>query len=154
LFVGDVGWTRWEEVNAGAAGANFGWPFYEGGSGTSLINQGYANTPEGQAFFAESVSVTAPSYGLNHQADGINAIVMGDVVRGGAYGSEFEGDVFFNDLGQGIVRHGDVGPDGQVNNVKTFTTGSSVIVAISQGPYGSLYFVDLNDSTIGRWDLV
>jgi glucose/arabinose dehydrogenase len=24
IYVGDVGWTNWEEINAGAAGANFG----------------------------------------------------------------------------------------------------------------------------------
>lgn len=154
LFVGDVGWTRWEEVNSAGAGANFGWPFYEGGSGTNIVNQGYANTAEGQAFFADDVQVTASRYALSHQADGINAIVMGDVYRGSVYGSEYFGDVFFNDLGQGIVRHGDVGPNGEVTNVKTFTQGSSVIVAISQGPDGSLYFVDLNDNTVGRWDLV
>ncbi|TWT87772.1 Quinoprotein glucose dehydrogenase B precursor [Neorhodopirellula pilleata] len=154
LFVGDVGWTRWEEINAAGPGANFGWPFYEGGSGTSIVNQGYAATPEGQAFFANSVQVTSSQYALSHQADGINAIVMGDVYRGSVYGSEYFGDVFFNDLGQGIVRHADVGPNGEISNVKIFTTGSSVIVAISQGPDGSLYFVDLNDNTVGRWDLV
>ncbi|WP_430438324.1 DUF4347 domain-containing protein [Neorhodopirellula lusitana] len=154
LFVGDVGWTQWEEINSAGAGANFGWPFYEGGSGTSVINQGYANTAEGQAFFAQSVAVTASQYALNHQADGINAIVMGDVYRGTLYGSEYEGDVFFNDLGQGIVRHADVGPNGELTNVQTFTTGSSVVVAISQGPDGALYYVDLNDSTVARWELV
>ena len=30
IFFGDVGWNTWEEVNHGGAGANFGWPCYEG----------------------------------------------------------------------------------------------------------------------------
>ena len=31
VFVGDVGWGAWEEINVvKAAGANFGWPLYEG----------------------------------------------------------------------------------------------------------------------------
>jgi hypothetical protein len=31
IYLGDVGWTAWEEVNTGGSGANFGWPYYEGG---------------------------------------------------------------------------------------------------------------------------
>ena len=38
LYVGDVGWATWEEINAAGPGANFGWPFYEGGNGQSLVN--------------------------------------------------------------------------------------------------------------------
>ncbi|WP_431192304.1 DUF4347 domain-containing protein [Rhodopirellula bahusiensis] len=154
LFVGDVGWTKWEEINSAGAGANFGWPFYEGGSGTSLVNPGYASTPEGVAFFAENVVVTSSQYGLNHQADGINAIVMGDVYRGTLYGDDYTGDVFFNDLGQGIVRHGDVDATGAITNVQTFTTGAGAVVAISQGPDGALYYVDLDDGLVGRWEIV
>ncbi|MEM9645267.1 MAG: PQQ-dependent sugar dehydrogenase, partial [Planctomycetota bacterium] len=154
LFVGDVGWTKWEEINAAGPGANFGWPFYEGGSGTNLINDRYANTPEGQAFFAQNIEVTPAVYALNHQADGINAIVMGDVYSGALYGDEYEGDIFFNDLGQGIVRHASLDANGNVTDVQTFTTGANVVVAISQGPDGALYYVDLDDGEIGRWELV
>ena len=32
LFINDVGGTRFEEVNVGAAGANYGWPLFEGAS--------------------------------------------------------------------------------------------------------------------------
>ena len=82
VFVGDVGWSTWEEVNSGEApGANQGWPFYEGGSGQSLVQRnGYATTPEGIEFFDQENpedKVVAPIYALNHQADGINAIVSG-----------------------------------------------------------------------------
>jgi len=86
LFVGDVGWRRWEEINSvpvGTSGANFGWPYYEGGNGISLVQEnGYAETPGGEAFFSQDppVNVTAPLYALSHSADGINAIVCGHVV--------------------------------------------------------------------------
>jgi glucose/arabinose dehydrogenase len=30
IFINDVGGTKWEEINQGAAGANYGWPRYEG----------------------------------------------------------------------------------------------------------------------------
>ena len=52
LYIGDVGWTRWEEINAGDPGANFGWPYYEGGSGVSLQTNQYSNLPEAQVFYA------------------------------------------------------------------------------------------------------
>lgn len=154
LYIGDVGWGRWEEINAAGPGANFGWPFYEGGNGVSLVQPGYANTDEGAAFFAQSVQVEASIYALNHQADGINAIVMGDVYSGSLYGSEYTGDVFFNDLGQGIVRHASIDASGSVTDVKVFTTGANIVVSISQGPDGALYYVDLDDNLIGRWEVV
>lgn len=150
LFVGDVGWSTWEEINAAGPGANFGWPFYEG----DAVQNGYANTTEGQAFFADPPPVNPPLYALNHAADGINAIVLGDVYRGGQYGAEYEGDVFFNDLGGGIVRHASLDASGTVIDVQTFTTGANVVVAMSQGPDGLLYYVDLDDGTIGRWEFI
>lgn len=154
LFIGDVGWGTWEEINAAGPGANFGWPFYEGGNGVSQLQNSYATTPEGQAFLASNIPVDASIYALNHQADGINAIVMGEVYRGSLYGEEYQGDVFFNDLGQGIVRHASLDPAGNVIDVQTFTTGAGVVVAISLGPDGALYYVDLDDSVIGRWEIV
>ncbi len=47
-YVGDVGWGNWEEVSAAPAGANLGWPCYEG----SGQQGGYAPDPICQAFYA------------------------------------------------------------------------------------------------------
>lgn len=154
LYVGDVGWSRWEEINAAGPGANFGWPFFEGRSGELEVQSGYLNTPEGQAWLARDEFVTPSILALSHQADGINAIVIGDVYRGDAYGSQYQGDVFFNDLGQGIVRHASINPDGSVGDVNVFATDANVVVAISQGPDGALYYVDLDSNKIGRWEIV
>jgi len=33
-YIGDVGWSTWEEIDTGK-GANFGWPCYEGGAAGS-----------------------------------------------------------------------------------------------------------------------
>ncbi|MEM9825440.1 MAG: PQQ-dependent sugar dehydrogenase [Planctomycetota bacterium] len=153
LYVGDVGWTRWEEINAGGPGANFGWPYYEGGNGESLVQDRYADTPEGQAFFAGSIPVDAPALALNHAADGINAIVVGDVYRGSAYGSRYSDGIFYNDLGQGIVRFASINAGGALVNPSTFATGANVVVAMREGPDGRLYYVDLDDGTVGRWEL-
>ena len=37
LFISEVGWAKWEEINSAGAGANFGWPFYEGGDNGVLV---------------------------------------------------------------------------------------------------------------------
>ncbi len=155
LFIGDVGWTTWEEVNTGAPGANFGWPYYEGGQGESFITGGgYAALPEAQAFYASGGIVTPASVALSHSADGINAIMLGDVVRNGDLGEQYEGDIFFNDLGQGIVRNASIDANGVVTNVDVFATGAQYVVTMRQGPDGSLYFVDLLDGEIGKWQIL
>ncbi len=151
LYIGDVGWTRWEEVNTGAAGANFGWPYFEGGNGTPVRTPSYENLPEAQAFYNSGQQTTPAVYGLSHQVDGINAIVMGDVYRGSTYPAEFQGSLFVNDLGQGIVRAVSFDSNGNVDQVRTFTTGAQIVVQMVQGPDGNMYYVDLNDNTVGRW---
>ncbi len=154
LYVGDVGWTSWEEINSAEPGANFGWPYYEGGSGVSNRTNSYQDLPEAQAFYASGEPVVASLFALNHAATGINAIVLGDVYHGDAYPEEYEGDLFFNDLGQGIVRNINFDASGAITSVDTFTTGANVVVQIATGLDGNLYFVDLDDGIIGRWVFV
>ncbi|TWU23043.1 Soluble aldose sugar dehydrogenase YliI precursor [Novipirellula galeiformis] len=155
LFIGDVGWTRWEEINTGDPGTNFGWPYYEGGQGYNIVTPGgYLDLPSGQAFLANGAQADPAIIALSHAGDGINAIVMGDVIRGGDLGLLYEGDIIFNDLGQGIVRRASVNADGQVTEISVFTTGAQYVVDMRQGVDGEMYFVDLADGQIGRWELV
>jgi len=151
LYVGDVGWTKWEEVNSADAGANFGWPYYEGGNGTSERTGRYQSLPEAQAFYASGQSVTASKFSLSHATDGINAIVAGAVYRGTAYPSEYQGNIFVNDLGGGIVRAFQLDADGNVTGSQTFTTGANIVVKMVEGPDGNMYYADLDDGEIGRW---
>jgi glucose/arabinose dehydrogenase len=150
-FTGDVGWTAWEEINAGIAGNNFGWPYYEGGSGNSLQTNGYKNLAQAQAFYASGQQVTPSFYALNHAASGINAIVLGDFITGTAFPDQYRGDLFFNDLGQGIVRNISFNANGTIAAVETFATGARYVVQMIEGPDGNLYYVDLDDGKIGRW---
>ncbi|MEM6777717.1 MAG: PQQ-dependent sugar dehydrogenase [Planctomycetota bacterium] len=151
LFIGDVGWTNWEELNSGPPGANFGWPYYEGGNGVNLQTNRYRDLPEAQIFYASGEEVTPAIYALNHSDSGINAIILGDVYTGDAYPSSYQGDLFFNDLGQGIVRNISFDAEGNIANVETFSTGAQIVVHIQQGPDGNMYYIDLNDNKVGRW---
>ena len=154
LMIGDVGWTQWEEVNTAGPGANFGWPYYEGGSGASLQTNGYKDLAKAQAFYSGGTAVTPSAFALNHASDGINAIVMGDFYTGSTYPAQYRNSIFFNDLGQGIVRSGTVDANGRIASVETFATGAKYVVQIFQGIDGNLYFVDLDDGIIGRWTFV
>ncbi len=154
LYVGDVGWTQWEELNASPAGANFGWPWYEGGNGTSLRTGGYQNLAAAQAFYASGQPVTPAVYALNHAASGINAIIMGDVYSGNVFPAQYRDNVFFNDLGQGIVRNIRFNTNGTIASVNTFATGHQYVVHMAQGPDGNLYYVDIDDGRVGRWTFV
>ncbi len=151
LYVGDVGWTRWEEVNSAGPGANFGWPYYEGGNGVSNQTNGYRDPVEAQTFYNSGQSVSPAVFALSHAADGINAIVLGSVYRGNNYPTEYRGAVFVNDLGQGIVRAVQLDSDGQTISSNVFTTGANIVVKMVQSPDGNMYYVDLDDGEIGRW---
>ena len=154
IFIGDVGWGTWEEVNSAGPGANFGWPYYEGGNGVNIRTPGYQFLPEAQAFYASGQTATPAIFALNHAASGINAIVMGDISSGSAYPSQFQGDLFFNDLGQGIVRNINFDAGGDVESVDTFFDSPGILVMINEGPDGLLYYVDIVSGLVGRWEFI
>ncbi len=79
------------------------------------------------------------------------SIVMGAYYTGLAFPSQYRNNLFFNDLGQGIVRNVAIDASGRVTNVETFVTGAVLVVQIIQGPDGNLYYVDLDDGIVGRW---
>jgi glucose/arabinose dehydrogenase len=134
LFIADVGQGAWEEVNLGAAGANYGWRTYEGSFSFS------PGTPLGGG------TLTGPIHSYNHEFSG-RSITGGYVYRGSAEG--LHGDYFFADFITGQVftlelddgewvateRTGQISPDaGSVNNPASF----------GQDGAGNLYLVDID----------
>lgn len=152
LFIGETGLGRFEEINTGSAGTNFGWPYYEGAQGVNSPTPGYSNLPQAQNFY-QNGSAKPATIALAHQA-GSNVVVLGDIVTNGDLGLQYEGDLFYNDLYRGVVRHANVGPNGQLTGVQTFATGAEFVVDIQQGPDGSLYYANLLEGTVGRWQIV
>ncbi|MGK7893551.1 MAG: PQQ-dependent sugar dehydrogenase [Xenococcus sp. (in: cyanobacteria)] len=153
VYTGDVGWFTWEEVNVGEPGANFGWPFYEGGDGINVRTPSYQSLPEAQAFYgSEADNVTPTILGLNHNVDNVNSIILGDIYRGDAFPAEYQGDLFFNDLAQGIVRNISFDNSGNITDVDEFVTGTEFVVQIVQGPDDNLYFVELFNGVVGFWE--
>ena len=86
MFINDVGEGRWEEINAGAAGANYGWPTrYGPGEASGLV---------------------APIYAYPHPSSGSMAITGGAFYEPAvaSFPAEFSGRYFFLDGGQQWIR--------------------------------------------------
>ena len=148
-FIGDVGWTNWEEINTGK-GNNFGWPLYEGGNGVSLRTTALAEAPEFQELYASQSPGTAPSYSVSHD-DGGRAITVGDFYTGSVYPQIYQEALFFADF------NGDSGVDaltfdaqGNIDSVLNFTDEKN-ITQIALGSDSYLYFSNLVTGEIGRW---
>ncbi len=152
-YIGDVGWFRWEEINRGEPGANFGWPFFEGGKGESLRTIVYQETPQAQSFYADPVrnnSVVSPLIGLSHLTDSVTSLLLGDFYTGSAFPSEFRGDLFFGDTVRRTISNVNFDPEGNVQSIETFATDVGFVVDLKNAPDGTLYFVDFVMGRIGR----
>ncbi|MEN1681219.1 MAG: PQQ-dependent sugar dehydrogenase [Planctomycetota bacterium] len=145
-YVGDVGWNTWEEINTGR-GANFGWPFYEGGDGENRPTGGYRNLPEADAFYANNNAVP-PLYSRSHRDGGV-AVVMGDFYTGSVYPAEFQNTLFYTDFGDPTIRAIELAPDGSVARQRVVTGPVGAVVEMTMGPDGLMYYVDLNGGVVG-----
>ena len=151
LYVGDVGWYQWEEINSGGGGANFGWPFYEGGPNGNLPTIQYKDTDEAIAYYATNPDITAPLAALSHLDDGIDAIILGDVYSGNKYPQSLQGDLFFNYFGTGEIKHVSFDANGEVEKIDDFFDGPGFYIQMTIGPDGYLYYLDMATREIGRF---
>jgi glucose/arabinose dehydrogenase len=132
FWIADVGQNTWEEINLGAAGANYGWKLFEGPDVFS------AGTPSGG-------TLTAPIHVYDHNVG--NSITGGYVYRGPSEG--LQGQYFFADFVDGKIftlrhdgstwvatdRTAQIGPNlGAVNSPASF----------GEDGRGTLYLVDLD----------
>ena len=159
LLISDVGWFSYEEINSAGPGANFGWPFYEGGNGNvSLPTYGFQFYPEALAFYAAvaagTISVTAPFESFSHFSGApgfqLQAITSsGIVLPGTVYPESMLGDFVFTDFVGGDVYT--VKTDDSTALSYLFDWGNSFgPVHMIQGPDGYLYYADLFNGVIGR----
>ncbi len=153
LYIGDVGWNTWEEINvssfAGGGGENFGWPYYEGAVGGSLQTGGYKNLPTAQAFYASNPDVTAPIWARDHAGSG-SSIVLGDFYTGTTYVG-YEDTLFFTDFNRPTIQAIVFNPDGSIQQIVDVTTPIGAVVEMSMGLDDHMYYVDLVGGVVGRF---
>lgn len=148
LYVGDVGWNTWEEINRGR-GENFGWPFYEGASGTSAQTGGYRDLAEAQAFYATNPDVQESLWARSHAAGGV-AIVAGDFYTGTAYPTAYRNSLFLSDVGDNQLRVLRLNGDGSLNSVAPLNLNVGTVVEMTMGRDGLMYYVDIANGRVGR----
>ena len=131
VFINDVGEQTWEEIDRGAAGANYGWPRYEG--------------PESDPKYRN------PVFAYRHGS----TKSTGCAITGGAFydpttrqfPSGYVGDYFFADLCSGWIRR----LDAATGEVTGFATGLSMPVALEVSKGGGLYYLNRGAGSVGKF---
>ncbi len=146
FFIDDVGSNNWEEVDAGAKGANYGWPVREGlcaGGTYSDCNGASA----GSGF-------TDPVYAYSHNnPDGCASITGGTFVPNGLWPSQYDNTYLFSDFVCGKTWA--LTPAAAGGTVSDFGTPSGPNVGLQFGPAPGggralYYIVRGNQSQIHR----
>jgi glucose/arabinose dehydrogenase len=166
VWVGDVGWNGWEEINrianaTDAVAENFGWPCYEG-SGRQSGYDG-ANLAVCENLYNEAGAVVAPLHAYHHN----NKVVVGESCPTGSsslagvefefnsgnnYPAEYDGALFFADYSRDCIWAMPTGVDGTPvpGQVLTFVAAAANPVNLEMGPGGDLFYVDFDGGTIRR----
>ena len=173
VWIGDVGWNTWEEIDRVAAPTagvrNLGWPCYEGGISAgvpqSMRQSGYdaANLSICEGLYSAGASaVQAPLYAWNHAAK----VVTGETCPTGsssaagiAFGSpasgypvEYRGALFFADYSRDCIwaMLPDAGGLPDPARIRTFAAGAANPVDLRIGPGGDLFYADFDGGTVRR----
>jgi glucose/arabinose dehydrogenase len=166
LWVGDVGWNDWEEINripdaSDATAEDFGWPCYEGtGRQPGYDNQ---NLPICETLYGQPNAITPPFFTYKHS----DHVITGDAcpiggssvaglafapASGGPYPAEYAGTLFFSDYTRRCIwameKGGNLTPS--PSNIKAFVIGAGDPAQIQIGPDGNLYYIDITDGTLRR----
>lgn len=124
MFINDVGQNTWEEINAGAAGANYGWP-----------------TTEGDFTQGSFPGFTRPFYTYDHGgADPDGCAITGGAFynpTAGEFPAEYFGDYLFADFCGGWINRIDT----TTKQLTTFATGISFPVDLKVDDTGRLYYL-------------
>lgn len=157
LYIGDVGWNVWEEVNVARGGENFGWPCYEGPGRHS----GYHNaTPATNGCSAPRTgTLTYGPYYWHHSDPSRSvpagrtgrAVMVGAVYEGRKYPDAYDGALFYGDYPNGWFASARVDGGSAPTQERLFSSNAGPIVDAASDPEsGYLYLVDVGAGRIWR----
>jgi glucose/arabinose dehydrogenase len=161
LWIGEVGWNTFEEINRSASLAtvsNFGWPCYEGPARQPAYDEADLNVCEG--LYADSGAVSGPYFAYRHDSH----VVPGDACQPGSssisgiafypasgpYPETYDGALFFADYSRGCIWVMLAGPDGLPDPAQTSVFAGGMPVDLTVGPGGELFYADIGAGTIVR----
>ena len=155
VWVGDVGWSDWEEINHlgqtnDSVADNFGWPCYEGVGPQPSYDGANLNLCES---LYSAGGVTAPVYTYDHAqrvvpgescTTGSSSISGMAFYNGGNYPASYTKALFFSDYSRNCIWAMLAGGDGFPNpsNRITFDAGAAGPVDLQIGPGGDVFYVD------------
>jgi PKD repeat protein len=164
LWLGDVGWNTWEEINriSDPLGSleNLGWPCYEGAGRQSGYDGANLNICEN--LYGQAGAVTTPYYTYNHGSrvvanetcpTGSSSIAgLEFAAAQDSYPAEYDGALFFADYSRDCIwamlkGSDDLPAPGQI---RTFVASAANPVNLETGPDGDLFYVDFDGGTIRR----
>jgi glucose/arabinose dehydrogenase len=133
LFIGDVGGSRFEELNVGVPGGNFGWSEAEGPNPPGIVDFIY------------------PIYSYPHTSPLGHAIIAGGHASAGNFPPDYQGDFFFADQVTREIYRMRLDAGNQVVSTELFasnTTGGAVELRF--GPDGALYYIAHDEAALYR----
>ncbi|MGH7245025.1 MAG: PQQ-dependent sugar dehydrogenase [Phycisphaerales bacterium] len=139
MYINDVGENTWEEIDAGVAGANYGWRTVEGPSPANVAGMTYPFL----WYHHSNASLGFPTAGFT-----------GNVIVGAAFynaanytfPADFVNDYFFGDEGGNWIRRYDY----TTNSVTDFATNDGGVTDLKVGPDGSLYYLSRGGGGVFR----
>eukprot|EP00898_Chlorokybus_atmophyticus_P006448 jgi/Chlat1/6804/Chrsp51S06496 len=166
VFWGNVGWWDWESIyriqrTGSSSVPNFGWPCYEGpvvqpsfeNLNLNLCNKLYSSDTVAQPFYSYMHTSPPNPGGKCSRATGVNgAAVTGlEFYSGSAFGTAYNGALFFGDYAIGCIWAVPLGSGGipDTSKMQVFADGVGV-VDITQAPDGSLVIADFANARIFR----
>jgi glucose/arabinose dehydrogenase len=162
LWIGDVGWRTWEEINRivdpTLGPRNFGWPCYEGTARQSAYDA--ADLALCEDLYLETGAMTTAFFSYREGT----AVVAGEACgagdsslsglafyQGGGYPADFDGALFFADYSRRCIWVMFPGTNGVPDPARraTFVSGAFA-VDLQVGPQGDLFYVDIVGGAIHR----
>lgn len=137
LYAGDVGWSKWEELDKIMSGGNYGWPCREGSTATE-----YGCNP---------LPRVDPIYSYAHDINGAGSVTGG--AFGTAYPSQFARTMFFGDYAQNFIRMANISSTGTLISVSDFMTpddGPDGPVEFLRGLDGNVYFLSIYTGAVKK----
>jgi glucose/arabinose dehydrogenase len=164
VWVGDVGWNTWEEVNrlvnpGGPDVENFGWPCYEGQGRQSGYDGANLNVCEN--LYGQAGAVTGPHFTYNHSSQviagdtcptGSSSVSGIDFYEGGPYPASYDGALFFADYSRDCiwVMKADASGIPAPGLLESFVAPAANPVDVQISPAGELFYADFDGGTIRR----
>lgn len=139
MYINDVGEGTWEEINLGAAGANYGWRTVEGPNPAGVAGMTYPFL----AYHHSNSALTFPTPGYT-----------GNVISGGTFynaanytfPADYVNDYFYADAGASFIRRYDY----TTNTSSGFATNAGSPVDLKVGPDGCLYYLTRSNAGVYR----